>query len=147
VRRSLRLAYDVVANIARAATAVAPAGGAKVARAFFDRRGLIERYREWSAAHRDATKPLLWMHAPSVGEGLMARPVLSALRKDRPRTQLAYTWYSPSAVKFAGQLDVDFRDYLPIDTVGDMSAALDALRPKALVYSKLDLWPNLTTLA
>jgi 3-deoxy-D-manno-octulosonic-acid transferase len=147
VRRPLRLAYDVVANIARAATAVAPAGGAKVTRAFSDRRGLIERYREWGSAHRDSTKPLLWMHAPSVGEGLMARPVLSSLREDRPQMQLAYTWYSPSAVKFAAALDVDFRDYLPIDTVGDMSAALDALRPKALVYSKLDLWPNLTTLA
>src|SRR5690349_14744175 len=87
------------------------------------------------------------MHAPSVGEGLMARPVLSALRESQPRTQLAYTWYSPSAVKFASGLDVDFRDYLPIDTVSDMTAALDALSPKAIVYSKLDLWPNLTTLA
>jgi 3-deoxy-D-manno-octulosonic-acid transferase len=28
-----------------------------------------------------------------------------------------------------------------------MSAALDALKPKAIVYSKLDLWSNLTTLA
>jgi 3-deoxy-D-manno-octulosonic-acid transferase len=50
-------------------------------------------------------------------------------------------------VKFGSGLDVDFRDYLPIDTVGDMTAALDALRPTAIVYSKLDLWPNLTTLA
>jgi len=141
------LAYDAVANLARAATTVAPAGGAKITRALSDRRGLIERYRDWSAAHRDATKPLLWMHAPSVGEGLMARPVLAELRERQPHTQLAYTWYSPSAVKFAATLDVEFRDYLPIDTVGDMSAALDALRPTAIVYSKLDLWSNLTTLA
>jgi 3-deoxy-D-manno-octulosonic-acid transferase len=147
MRRPLRLAYDAVANIARAATAIAPAGDAKITRALADRRGLIERYRAWSAANRDATRPLLWMHAPSVGEGLMARPVLTALRESQPRTQLAYTWYSPSAVKFASALDVDFRDYLPIDTVADMSAALDALKPKAIVYSKLDLWSNLTTLA
>ena len=147
MRRPLGLAYDAVANLARAATAIAPAGDAKITRALADRRGLIERYRAWSAAHRDATKPLLWMHAPSVGEGLMARPVLTALRESQPRTQLAYTWYSPSAVKFASALDVDFRDYLPIDTVADMSAALDALDPSAIVYSKLDLWSNLTTRA
>jgi 3-deoxy-D-manno-octulosonic-acid transferase len=147
VRRSLRLAYDAVANIARAATAVAPAGGAKLTRALADRRGLIERYQTWASTHRDTGRPLLWMHAPSVGEGLMARPVLSALRDGRPQAQLAYTYFSPSAVKFAAGLDVDFRDYLPLDTTGDMSAALDALAPKALVYSKLDLWPNLTTLA
>lgn len=147
MRRPLRLAYDAVANLARAATAIAPPGDAKLTRALADRRGLIERYRAWATAHRDPSQPLLWTHAPSVGEGLMARPVLAALRESQPRTQLAYTWYSPSAVKFASGLDVDFRDYLPIDTVGDMAAALDALRPKAIVYSKLDLWPNLTTLA
>jgi 3-deoxy-D-manno-octulosonic-acid transferase len=147
VRRPLRLAYDAVANIARAVTAVAPSGGAKLTRALADRRGVIERYRAWAGEHRDRSRPLLWMHAPSVGEGLMARPVLTALRDVRPRAQLAYTWFSPSAVKFAAGLDVDFKDYLPLDTTGDMAAALDALAPKALVYSKLDLWPNLTTLA
>jgi 3-deoxy-D-manno-octulosonic-acid transferase len=147
VRRPLRLAYDAVANLARAATAVAPAGGAKVTRALAERRGLIDRYRQWASAHRDRSRPLLWMHAPSVGEGLMARPILERLREAKPRTQLAYTWFSPSAVKFAGGLDVDFRDYLPVDTVGDMSAALGALAPAALVYSKLDVWSNLTTLA
>ena len=87
------------------------------------------------------------MHAPSVGEGLMARPVLERLRQDHASAQLAYTFFSPSAVKFANGLDADFRDYLPLDTVGDMTAALEALRPSALVYSKLDVWPNLTTLA
>jgi 3-deoxy-D-manno-octulosonic-acid transferase len=147
VRGPLRLAYDAVANIARAATAVAPAGGSKLTRALADRRGLIDRYLAWSAAHRDASKPLLWMHAPSVGEGLMARPVLTGLRDIRPDTQLAYTYFSPSAVKLASALDVDFRDNLPLDTSGDMTAALDALRPTALVYSKLDVWPNLTRLA
>jgi 3-deoxy-D-manno-octulosonic-acid transferase len=147
VRRPLRLAYDAIANLARAATAIAPASDAKITRSFSDRRGLVERYRAWSAAHRDASSPLLWMHAPSVGEGLMARPVLTALRDRQPSLRLAYTWYSPSAVKFASGLDVDFRDYLPIDTVGDMTAALDALEPTAIVYSKLDVWPNLTALA
>ena len=147
MRRPIRLAYEVVAQLARAATLVAPADGPKLSRALADRRGLIDRYREWAAEHRDLSRPLLWMHAPSVGEGLMARPVLQRLREDRPRTQIAYTWYSPSAVPFAAGLDVDFRDYLPLDTSGDMTSALDALRPKALVYSKLDVWPTLTRIA
>jgi 3-deoxy-D-manno-octulosonic-acid transferase len=147
VRRPLRLAYDAVANLARAATAIAPAGGAKITRALADRRGVIDRYRDWAGAHRDPSRPLLWMHAPSVGEGLMARPVLESVRQDHASAQVAYTFFSPSAVKFASGLDADFRDYLPLDAVGDMTAALDALRPTALVYSKLDVWPNLTTLA
>ena len=87
------------------------------------------------------------MHAPSVGEGLQARPVLELLRRRRRDVQLAYTHFSPSAESFARGLDVDFRDYLPFDSVGDGRAALDALRPRALVFAKLDVWPALSDLA
>jgi 3-deoxy-D-manno-octulosonic-acid transferase len=147
VRGPLRLAYDVVAEVARAATSVAPAGRSKVIRSLHERNGLLARYRAWGSASRDTSRPLLWMHAPSVGEGLMARPILQRLRRDRASLQLAYTWFSPSAVNFAQGVDVDFRDYLPLDTVRDSAAALDALRPTALVFSKLDVWPNLTSVA
>ena len=83
------------------------------------------------------------MHAPSVGEGLQARPVLTLMRSRRPDVQLAYTFFSPSAEEFSRTLDVDFRDYLPFDSSVEMRAALDALRPRALVFSKLDVWPEL----
>ena len=87
------------------------------------------------------------MHAPSVGEGLQARPVLQLMRSRQPATQLAYTHYSPSATQFAASLDVDFHDFLPFDTPADGAIALEALRPTALVFSKLDVWPVLTRAA
>src|SRR5689334_21425253 len=90
---------------------------------------------------------MLWMHAPSVGEGLQARPVLQLARANRPDVQLAYTFFSPSAAPFARGLDVDFADYLPFDTVGEARAALDALTPTALVFSKVDVWPTLARVA
>ena len=65
----------------------------------------------------------------------------------RPELQLAYSFFSPSAASFADSLDVDFADYLPFDTAGDAAAVLDALRPAALVFSKLDVWPLLATAA
>ena len=83
------------------------------------------------------------MHAPSVGEGLQARPVLEALRAGHPELQLAYTYYSPSAQAFAGSLPVDFVDILPFDTRSAARAALDAIAPTMLVFSKLDVWPFL----
>ena len=95
-------------------------------------------------AQRDRSRPLLWMHAPSVGEGLQARPILELARSRRPDVQLAFTHFSPSALAFARELDVDFRDYLPFDTAGDARVALAALRPTALVFSKLDVWPVIT---
>jgi 3-deoxy-D-manno-octulosonic-acid transferase len=87
------------------------------------------------------------MHAPSVGEGLQARPVLQLARRERPDLQLAYTFFSPSAAAFARGLDVDFADYLPFDTAGEATAALEALAPRALVFSKLDVWPSLARVA
>jgi 3-deoxy-D-manno-octulosonic-acid transferase len=139
----LRAAYAATAKLATAAAALVPPSDGKLALTFRARRGLRKRYVAWSAVSRDRDRPLLWMHAPSVGEGLMARPVLTLVRERRPRTQLAYTFFSPSAEDFSRGLDVDFRDFLPFDDPGEMAAALDALRPTALVFSKLDVWPVL----
>jgi 3-deoxy-D-manno-octulosonic-acid transferase len=144
VRFPVQLGYRALAQLARGAAVVAPESNSKLLRTLRARRGIRARYREWGATERDRSRPLLWMHAPSVGEGLQARPVLEIARMRRRDLQLAYTYFSPSAVGFARNLDVDFRDYLPFDTPGDARVALDALRPTALVFSKLDVWPVIT---
>ena len=136
----LRVGYEGVALLARALATVAPASGGKLLRTFAARRGLRGRY---AAFVRRPNRPLLWMHAPSVGEGLQARPVLELARARLPDAQIAYTYFSPSAERFAQALDVDFRDVLPFDASSDARAALDALAPTALVFSKLDVWPTL----
>lgn len=143
MHRALRFGYGAAAQLARGAAVVAPRSDTKLLRSLAARRGIRERYATWGRVQRDPARPLLWMHAPSVGEGLQARPVLDIVRHERSDVQLAYTHYSPSAAAFARTLDVDFRDYLPFDTAGDARAALDALRPTALVFSKLDVWPIL----
>src|SRR5207245_9322183 len=69
----------------------------KLARGLDARRGVTDRLSAWAEAHRDAKRPLLWVHASSVGEGLQAKPVLAAVRAEAPHWQLAYTFFSPSA--------------------------------------------------
>ncbi|HXQ29798.1 MAG TPA: glycosyltransferase N-terminal domain-containing protein [Gemmatimonadales bacterium] len=119
----------------------------KLARSIDARRDLGARLEAWGTAHRDPARPLVWVHAPSVGEGLQAKPVLEAVRAGHPRWQLAYTFFSPSAERLARTLPVDLSEYLPFDRPSDVAVALAALRPTALVFSKLDVWPELTLAA
>ena len=140
---SLRLAYEVATRLARLAAMATPDGSGKWRRSLRARRDIAERFNAFGRSARDESRPLLWMHAPSVGEGLQARPVLERIRGERPELQLAYTFFSPSAEAFARTLQVDFADYLPFDSTPDARTALAALRPRALVFSKLDVWPTL----
>lgn len=143
----VRLAYAAAGSLAEAAAALVPPGGGKVRRSFSARHDVVERFARWGRDRRDPSRPLVWFHAPSVGEGLQARPVIEALRARRPDVQLAYSYFSPSAEPFARTLDVDFRDVLPFDTTRAASAVLDALRPDVIAFSKLDVWPTLVEAA
>jgi 3-deoxy-D-manno-octulosonic-acid transferase len=147
VNSLLRIPYGAAWTAVRDIGSRLPAGSSKIGRALSARAGLLERYEKWAAANRDPGRKLLWMHAPSVGEGLQALPVLQLVRARRPDVQIAYTFYSPSAEQFAGGLAADFADYLPFDTADDARRAISALRPTALVYSKLDIWPTITETA
>lgn len=143
MRFLVRMLYAAAAKLVGVASGLIPVSDVKAAIAIRARYGIRRRYAAWAETQRDQTRPLLWMHAPSVGEGLMARPVLSLIRVRRPDVQLAYTFFSPSAADFSLTLDVDFCDYLPFDAAAEMRAALDALAPRALVFSKVDVWPEL----
>ncbi|MDQ3557063.1 MAG: hypothetical protein M3409_09865 [Gemmatimonadota bacterium] len=120
-------------------------GEGKTARGVRGRRGVLKRMERWAAEHRDPARPLVWFHAPSVGEGLQARAVVEALRRRRkPDVQIVYTFFSPSAEGFARSVPADFADYLPLDFSVDVRRALAALRPTVLAFSKTDVWPALT---
>ncbi len=141
------LAWRAIGGVANAAVQWPWRSERKLARSFRLRRGVASRLRRFAETERDPARPLVWMHAPSVGEGLQARPVLEALRAAHPVWQLAYTFYSPSAEAFAKRLAVDVADVLPFDTTANATMLLDTLRPSVLVFSKLDVWPLLVRAA
>jgi 3-deoxy-D-manno-octulosonic-acid transferase len=119
-------------------------GESKLAKGIRGRRDSLPRMEVWAKSERDLSRPLVWFHAPSVGEGLQATAVLEALRSRRPDLQIVFTHFSPSAEPLARRVTADFAGYLPIDTPRDVRRALDAVAPTMIVFSKTDVWPTLT---
>jgi len=72
---------------------------------------------------------------------------MQALKRLRPELQIIYTHYSPSAEDFAKSVGADWNGYLGYDRVADTTRMLAAAAPSLLVFTKLDLWPELATRA
>jgi len=120
-----------------------PTTSPKWIRGLHERKGDWERFQSWGATERDLRRPLVWVHAPSVGEGLQARAVLEPLRELRPDLQSVFTYFSPSAEALARRMPVDLAGTLPLDGRRITREILEVLRPDLLVFTKTEVWPVL----
>ena len=141
------LTYRAVVRVATAAVPLFSLTNPRVRAGHRGRRAAERVLSDWARRERDPGRPLAWFHASSVGEGLQAESVIEALRALRPRLQFVFTHFSPSSEPLARRLLVDASAYAPYDLPADIDAILDSIRPDLLVFSKLDLWPELATRA
>ncbi|HEX7117309.1 MAG TPA: glycosyltransferase N-terminal domain-containing protein [Longimicrobiales bacterium] len=135
--------YEAAVRGARPLLGIAAPFHAKLGRGVRGRRGAVAGLEAWAAEARDPSRPLVWVHAPSVGEGLMAQAIVAALRTRRPDAQLAFTFFSPSAERLAARVGADVSGYLPWDVRPDVRRALDALRPDVIAFVRTEIWPVL----
>ncbi|HSL70844.1 MAG TPA: glycosyltransferase N-terminal domain-containing protein [Longimicrobiales bacterium] len=140
------IGYRALVHAARPLLHAAAPLNDKLGRGVAGWSGSLDRLRLWSKAHR-SDQPLVWVHAPSVGESLMAQAIVSELRRARPNLQIAFTHFSASAERGRERVAADVSDYLPWDTTRTMSAALDLLRPAAIAFVRTEIWPGLTRMA
>lgn len=139
------LIYRLVLRTAPAALRLAAPFSDKVRRGLEGRRGCVQSLLEWAAESRDDGRPLVWLHAPSVGEALMAQAILSSVRELEPEVQSAFTFFSPSAERVAPRVGADWSGYLPWDRAGEMTAAVSALKPAAVAFVRTEIWPVLVS--
>lgn len=143
MNKLVRVPYEFAWRAANAIAPFIPSSDNKVVRALKSRIRLVESIDAWAGGYRDTSRPLLWMHASSVGESLQALPVLRLFRERSPDLQIVFTFYSPSAEAVAKKLPADFASYLPFDTAASMRHVIGSVKPSILVFSKLDVWPTL----
>lgn len=129
---------------ARPAAGLAAPLHPKLSRGVAGRRTSVPLLEAWAKAERDPARPLVWFHAPSVGEGLMAQAIMAALWELRPDVQLAFTHFSPSAERLAARVGADVHGYLPWDTRGPMRRMLEVFRPALIAFVRTEIWPVLT---
>ena len=101
------------------------------------REGLWERLN----AKRDALRGCLWMHCASVGEFEQGRPVLEAIKAERPDLPVLLTFFSPSGYEARKDYTLATHvDYLPPDSASNAQRLVELLAPRAAIFVKYEFW-------
>ena len=92
----------------------------------------------------DAKGNFVWIHAVSVGEVAVAGRLMRELRAKCPGIRFAFSTTSSTGWKVAekevAQGDVLF--YNPLDFPRCVKRAFDAVRPRAVILTESEIWPN-----
>ncbi len=90
-------------------------------------------------------KHRIWVHAVSVGEVVAAMPILREIRKRLPSHEIVLSVTTSSGHQTARDKASDLYDhliYFPIDVARFQLAALQTVRPDAVVVMETELWMN-----
>lgn len=113
---------------------------------FFQRFGIYDRALK---ARLRAEKPIIWMHAVSVGEVNLGVALLKELRARMPDHRwLVSTTTSTGMAELQRRLPDDVEKiYYPIDFDCCVRSAMRAISPQMIVLVEAEMWPNLVWMA
>ena len=86
----------------------------------------------------------VWIHAVSVGEVQVAGQLMREWRQSEPTVRFCFSTTSSTGWKMAGR-EVTARDvlvYNPLDFPAFVRSALRTVRPRAIVLTESEIWPN-----
>ncbi|MBM4122238.1 MAG: 3-deoxy-D-manno-octulosonic acid transferase [Nitrospira sp.] len=113
------------------------------------RRGLISRVgflpREFPPDGHPASRPVLWVHAVSLGEVVAAAPLVRELHRQYPKHRLVVSTVTETGREAVEQRLAGIADhcYAPLDFPWTVTRVVDRLNPKAFFFVETELWPNL----
>ncbi len=88
-------------------------------------------------------KPTLWLHASSLGEYAVARPIIQQIKREST-FRIVVTFFSPTGYEVLKRRhpDVDHVFYLPFDTRENARRFLDAVNPQKAIFIISEYWVN-----
>lgn len=93
-------------------------------------------------------RPLIWIHAVSVGESMAAEALTKALRQQCPDIQVMVTTTTPTGSELVQQwAEPVLHQYMPVDLPPMLKPLFNAYQPKVLVLMETEVWPNLVAIA
>ncbi len=96
-------------------------------------------------APRSRSRPVIWIHAVSVGETRAAAPLVAALKQSHPDHAIMLTHATPTGRATGHELfgNTVRRAYLPYDLPPLVWLFLQRVRPVMGIILETELWPNL----
>src|SRR5580658_6998095 len=108
------------------------------------REGLLERLGRVRQLKGDGGRPLIWIHAVSVGEVLAVSRLVKTLDAALPEYIVAVSTTTRTGQALARErFGRDRVFYCPLDLPWAVRAYLNALQPRMLVLAETEFWPNL----
>jgi 3-deoxy-D-manno-octulosonic-acid transferase len=105
-----------------------------------------QRFGRYSAELKTAlaNRPVLWLHAVSVGEVGVCLQLIRALEPRLPDFQFVVSCTTSTGM---GELRRNLpphirRVYYPVDFAGAVGRAMNAIQPRAIILVEAELWPN-----
>ncbi|NVN89324.1 MAG: 3-deoxy-D-manno-octulosonic acid transferase [Desulfuromonadales bacterium] len=90
-------------------------------------------------------RPVIWLHAVSVGEAIAARPLLRALRSRYPDHAFVVSSTTETGKTMAaGFSEPDLCIYFPFDFLPAVRRVLADVRPRLIIIMETEIWPNFT---
>jgi len=85
----------------------------------------------------------IWIHCASLGEFEQGRPVIEAIKKERPEYKIILTFFSPSGYEIRKSYPLaDIICYLPADTPGNATRFIGLINPDLVIFVKYEFWHN-----
>ena len=106
----------------------------------------VKGRKKWALKIEEKIKPgdkTIWVHCASLGEFEQGRPVIEAIKKERPELKIVLTFFSPSGYEIRKNYQgADYIGYIPADTPRNAEKFISIVNPEYVIFVKYEFWNN-----